>query len=111
MANGAPSPPLPGWLQPLVTVTTQVGVPTVFAGVLLYFVLFRVGDVLNTIAKQEEARTQIIRDSQTQIVATLKEQADVFVEAIQENIKENRRIAEETKRDREELMKKLLKAE
>lgn len=96
--GAAPSPPpgapLPGWLQPLVTITTQVGIPTVFAGVLLYFVLFRLDGMLQKIEDGEEARTRIIAAMQDTLVAALDRQTQAFERAIRENIQANRELAE-----------------
>jgi hypothetical protein len=83
----APSgPPLPGWLGPLVAIVTQVGVPTVVAGVLLYFVLFRIDTSMKYIQAQEDARTQLVMQMQKQLVETLDQQTDRFEAAIEKNI-------------------------
>jgi hypothetical protein len=85
--------PLPGWLGPVVTLTTQVGVPTVVAGVLLYFVLFRVDGAMKVIQENEETRTKIIAAMQETLIATLNTQTDKFVRAIDANIAANRELA------------------
>jgi hypothetical protein len=87
------APPLPGWLGPIVTITTQVGVPTVIAGVLLWFVLFRLDTALRTIEQSEEDRVRIIQAVQESLVAALDRQTHAFEKAIQENIEANERIA------------------
>ena len=95
-----PAAPLPGWLGPLVTVTTQVGVPTVVAAVLLWFVLFRVDGAMKVIQDNEEERTRMVNAMQdTLIVAInrnterLDRQTDKFVAAIDQNIAANQAIA------------------
>jgi hypothetical protein len=87
---GAPGPPLPGWLGPLVSVTTQVGVPTVVAGVLLWFVLFRVDGTLKLIQDQEETRTRMVSAMQDTLVAALDRQNKSFADAIDKNIQFNK---------------------
>ncbi len=82
--------PLPGWLGPIVTVTTQVGVPTVVAGVLLYFVLFRVDGALKIIQEEEETRTKIAAAMQDSLVAALDRNNKTFNDAIDRNIAYNR---------------------
>jgi hypothetical protein len=91
---------LPGWLGPIVTVTTQVGVPTVVAAVLLWFVLFRVDGAMKVIQENEEERTRMVNAMQdTLIVAInrnterLDRQTDKFVAAIDQNIAANQAIA------------------
>lgn len=110
MANGTPgsSPPapLPGWLGPIVTVTTQVGVPTVIAGVLLWFVLTRMGTTLDVIEHAEEDRTRIVAAMQETLVDALDRQTKSFEAAMHENIMTNQRIAEDMKRDRQELLQR-----
>lgn len=92
MANGtAPSSqPLPGWLGPIVQVTTQVGVPTVIAGVLLWFVLFKMGGTLDMIQHQEEDRTRIVKAMQESFLASQREQTDAFDKSIKANIEANK---------------------
>ena len=90
--------PLPGWLQPLVQVTTQVGVPTVFAGILLWFVLSRVMGTLELMQKMEEDRSRVVIAMQSTLIEALDRQADRFVEAINENIKVNKELAAERAR-------------
>lgn len=84
---------LPGWLGPIVTVTTQVGVPTVVAGVLLWFVLFRVDGTLKMIQQQEEDRTRMVAAMQDTLIAALDRQTKDFVTAIEKNIEANKTIA------------------
>src|SRR5262245_35462977 len=68
-ASGPPPvAPLPGWLGPIVTVTTQVGVPTVIAGVLLWFVLFRLDTTLKVIERSEDDRVRVIAAIQDTMV-------------------------------------------
>jgi hypothetical protein len=86
----APGPPLPGWLGPLVSVTTQVGVPTVVAGVLLWFVLFRVDGTLKMIQDEEENRTRMVSAMQDTLVAALDRQNKSFADAIDKNIQFNK---------------------
>ena len=95
-----PAAPLPGWLGPLVTVTTQVGVPTVVAAVLLWFVLFRVDGAMKVIQDNEEERTRMVNAMQDTLIAAinrnterLDRQTDKFVAAIDQNIAANQAIA------------------
>ena len=95
-----PLAPLPGWLGPLVTVTTQVGVPTVVAAVLLWFVLFRVDGAMKVIQDNEEERTRMVNAMQDTLIAAinrnterLDRQTDKFVNAIDQNISANQAIA------------------
>lgn len=67
----------PSWLAPLVSVTTQLGVPTVFAGVLLWFVLFKVGATLETIEQNEIDRTKLLLSMQESFVAAVQQQAQL----------------------------------
>jgi hypothetical protein len=94
-AAGGPSgsAPLPGWLGPIVTITTQVGVPTVIAGVLLWFVLFRLDTALKAIEQAEEDRVRIIATVQDNLVHALDRQAARFEQAIHDNIEANRDLA------------------
>lgn len=95
-----PLAPLPGWLGPLVTVTTQVGVPTVVAAVLLWFVLFRVDGAMKVIQENEEERTRMVNAMQDSLIAAIErntnrldKQTDTFVRAIDDNIRANQAIA------------------
>jgi hypothetical protein len=95
--GGTPSPPaapLPGWLGPVVTLTTQVGVPTVVAGVLLWFVLFRIDGAMKDIQEQEDARTKLVAAMQESVIAALERNADRFEKAIDKNISINQAIAD-----------------
>lgn len=93
-ASGSSPPPLPGWLGSAVQVTTQVGVPTVFAAVLLYFVLFRVTATLETIQKNEDRRTELLQVVQKAFADSINQQTEAFQAAIAENIRVNRELAE-----------------
>jgi thermostable 8-oxoguanine DNA glycosylase len=99
MANGGPvtsaagPAPLPGWLGPIVTITTQLGVPTVVAAVLLWFVLTRIDTALQKIQVQEDLRTQFVADMQRDLIATLEKQTVAFQAAIAENIAVNKEHA------------------
>jgi hypothetical protein len=90
---GTPAAQLPSWLGPIVQITTQVGVPTVIAGVLLWFVLFRLDTTLRVIEQSEEDRVKIIAAVQDSVVAALDRQTRAFEKAIDENIQANRMIA------------------
>jgi hypothetical protein len=99
MGNGSVGPAgpgqnLPGWLGPIVTVTTQVGVPTVIAGVLLWFVLFKMGGTLDLIQHQEEDRTRIVAAMQDSFIAALGKQNDAFDKSMQRNIEANKMMAD-----------------
>lgn len=93
-SSGYPPPPLPGWLGSAVQVTTQVGVPTVFAAVLLYFVLFRVTATLEVIQKNEDRRTEMLATVQKAFAESITQQTAAFEAAIRENIAVNRELAE-----------------
>ena len=67
----------PSWLTPLISITTQLGVPTVFAGVLLWFVLFKVGGALESIEQHEIDRTKILLSMQETFVAAVQQQAEM----------------------------------
>jgi hypothetical protein len=97
-------PPLPGWLGSAVQVTTQVGVPTVFAGVLLYFVLTSVVGTLEQMKKNDEDRMRMLAAMQDSLIGTLNNQTttferslatqtDRFVAAVNANIATNQGIA------------------
>ena len=92
--SGAPPAPLPGWLGPLVTITTQVGVPTVVAGVLLWFVLFRIDGAMKDIQEQEDTRTQMVAAMQDSVIAALERNAERFEQAIDKNMRLNQELAE-----------------
>jgi hypothetical protein len=97
MANGAvggPGQSLPGWLGPIVTVTTQVGVPTVVAGILLWFVLFRVDGAMKIIQEQEETRTKMVSAMQDSLVAALDRQSRIYSDTMDRNIAANRIAAD-----------------
>jgi len=87
------APAQPAWLQPLITVTTQLGVPTVIAGVLLWFVLARVDGTLKLIQEQEDARTKIMLTMQESMAAALDRLGTRVDDAIHENIKANQDLA------------------
>jgi len=69
-------PAQPSWLAPLVSVTTQLGVPTVFAAVLLWFVLFKVGGTLEKIEQNELDRTKLLVSMQEAFVAAVQQQGE-----------------------------------
>jgi hypothetical protein len=60
LANGT-QPPLPGWIGSAVQVTTQVGIPTVFAMVLLWYVLFKFEASMDKITARLEANAQSVQ--------------------------------------------------
>lgn len=94
---GAPPPgaaALPGWLGPVVTLTTQVGVPTVVAGVLLWFVLVRVDGAMHEMLKADAERTQIIAAMQDKLIQALDQQSQKFEQAIALNIQTNKDLAD-----------------
>jgi hypothetical protein len=97
MTNG-PLTPLPGWLGSVVQITTQVGVPTVFAGILLWFVLFRMDAALRVIEQSEDARTKLITTVQEKLAAHMDRQGELFEQAMQENVKANRENADRFER-------------
>ena len=76
-------------------VTTTLGIPTVIAAVLLWFMLTRVdtGDA-EAFRQQEDLRTQFVAQMQKDLVATCEQNADRFEEAIQANIAANRDLME-----------------
>jgi hypothetical protein len=91
-APAGPTAPLPGWVGSAVQVTTQLGFPAVVAGVLLWFVLTRVGDSLGQIQQQEEARTRMVAAMQQTLIDALDRQTAAFVKAIEENKQVNREL-------------------
>jgi len=93
-AAPVPVTPVAGWLAPLIQVATQFGVSTVFAGILLWFVLTKMTSVLYSIEKWEEERTRVLNASQAQIMAALEKQSASFEKAIQMNIEANQRLAD-----------------
>ena len=57
MANGPPNgtpSPVPAWLQPLSQIITTVGIPSLFAVVLLWYVLTKLDSALRIIMANEE---------------------------------------------------------
>lgn len=97
-------PGTPAWLTPVVQVTTQFGVPTVFAAVLLWFVLTRVGGTLDQMQKADDDRVKILAAMQDNLITTLDRQTKTFEvaldrqttafeKAIRDNIEANRAIA------------------
>jgi hypothetical protein len=91
--HGESNLPLPGWLGPVVSLTTQLGIPTVIAGVLLWFVLFRIDGAIKAIMQQEDLRTQFVARMQHDLITTLDRQTTAFEEAIQESIAVNKQHA------------------
>jgi uncharacterized membrane protein (DUF4010 family) len=91
---GPPAPaPLPGWLGPVITLTTQVGVPTVVAGVLLWFVLFRLDGTLTVMRQSGDDQVRTLAAMQDTLIAALDKQAERFERAIAENIAVNKELA------------------
>ena len=103
----APAQPLPGWLGPIVTVTTQVGVPTVVAGVLLWFVLTRVDSTMRSIQDEEETRTKVVAAMQDTMIAAFDRQTKAFTDAIENNIRTNKELAQQAHEERLRVMEKL----
>ena len=101
MANGTPGTPqnpltvIPGggWLSIALQAITTVGLPTVFACVLLWFVLTRIDTALKVIGTQEEDRTKIVAAMQDSLVNALDRQSKLFSDAIDRNIAANRDIS------------------
>jgi hypothetical protein len=104
--SGGGGPAVPGWLQPVVQVTTTLGVPTVIAGVLLWFVLFRLDTALKIIEGAEEDRVKIVAAMQDSLIVALDRQADRFERSIHENMALNQRLADDAKRDREQFLQR-----
>jgi|SRR5215813_1011175 len=90
----ADTPQQPWWLQPLLTLITQVGVPTVIAGVLLWFVLFRLDSTLHIIEHAESDRTALLISMQDNVVKTLENQTEKFTDVMRANVEVNKRIAD-----------------
>lgn len=101
---GVPPQPLPAWLGSSVQIVTQVGVPTVFAAVLLYFVLTNVVGTLGQMQKNDEDRMRMLAAMQDSLIGTLNKQTDTFerslatqtdrfVAAVNANIATNQGIA------------------
>jgi hypothetical protein len=89
-----PSSSVPAWLAPVVQITTSLGVPTVFAGVLLWYVLTRIDGAMRIIQEQEDTRTKMVAAMQDTLISTLERQTTAFEAAIHENIAVNRELAE-----------------
>jgi hypothetical protein len=87
-------PGLPAWLAPVVQLTAWLGVPTMFAGILLWFVLTQVGSAMSTIQRAEDERIKAVLAMQQALVTTIERQTDRFEKAMDENIKVNRELAE-----------------
>lgn len=88
---------LPGWLGPVATLTTQVGVPTMVAAVLLWFVLFRMDTTLRIIESAESDRVKIIATMQESVLNALDRQTQATVQAMRDNVTANQAIAAEMK--------------
>ena len=86
MANGTP-PPIPGyaWVDTAARLVTTVGVPTVFAAYLLWFVTTRVGATLEVIEANEQARTKMLQETQNVFVTAIEGQTVRFEQALKEN--------------------------
>jgi hypothetical protein len=52
--------PLPGWIGSAVQITTQVGIPTVFAMVLLWYVLFKFEGSMDKITERLERNAEAV---------------------------------------------------
>jgi len=73
----------PSWLAPLTSTVAQLGVPTVFAGVLLWFLLVEVGGTLKTIEQNEIDRTKLLLSVQETFVAAVQKQSELSAQLIQ----------------------------
>jgi len=89
-----PTTPQPWWLQPLITIITQVGVPTVIAGVLLWFVLVKLDGVLHDVAHAQEDSVRTLAVMQETLIGALDRQSTRFEQAIRDNMAANRELAE-----------------
>lgn len=104
MAGGLPPGPgiapqaLPSWLGPIVAVVTNVGLPTVFAGILLWFVLTRLAVVLDGITRAEAARTAAVASLEEEWTAALEVQTRAIVAALEENRRVAEAVGEELRR-------------
>jgi hypothetical protein len=78
----------------VVTLITQVGVPTVVAGVLLWFVLFRLDMTLRQIEVAEAERVKILLRLEDSFVEALERQNVRFETVVRENIQANRDLAD-----------------
>ena len=94
MADAAQGTVQPWWLQPLITLLTQVGVPTVIAGVLLWFVLFRLDSTLRVIEQAEQQRIELLNNMQETVLKALDNQTDKFTAVMQANVDVNKRVAD-----------------
>jgi hypothetical protein len=68
--------PLPGWVGSAVQVIAQLGIPTVFATVLLWFVLSNVSDTLKHIEHAEVERTKLLAGIEESFVAAINKQSE-----------------------------------
>lgn len=88
MANGTangPSP-VPGWLQPVSQIITTIGIPSLFAVVLLWYVLTKLDSALRVIMENEDARTQKLTRIEATFESSLEKQTAAFNAAILANI-------------------------
>jgi hypothetical protein len=85
MANGTTPVAVPAWIQTVSGLVTTVGVPTVVAGVLLWFMLTRVDTALRQIQAEEDRRTQFVAAMQKDLIETLTDQTTRFEAAIEKN--------------------------
>jgi len=93
-------PPLPGWVGYAVTIVTQVGIPTVFACVLLWFVLTGLASTLKHIEELEDERATILGgmqsrlvEMQAKLVDSLDRQTAEMVRLLDANVAANQAIA------------------
>jgi len=93
-------PPLPGWLGYAVAIVTQVGIPTVFACVLLWFVLTGLATTLRHIEDLEDERATILGgmqsrlvEMQAKLVDSLDRQTAEMVRLLDANVQANQAIA------------------
>jgi len=89
-----PPPGIPTWIGYVATLITQVGVPTVLAGVLLWFVLFRLDGILHHIEEAETERTRLLVSMQDTVIKSLDNQTERFSSVMQQNVEVNKRIAD-----------------
>jgi len=76
------TPAVHPWLDPFLQIATQLGVPTVFAGVLLWFVLFKVGGTLENIEDNEIQRTKLLTSMQETFVTAVQQQSEMSAKLI-----------------------------
>jgi hypothetical protein len=108
MANGPNGPAaVPAWLAPLTDTIKTLGIPTVFAVVLLWFTLTKLDSALRVIMDNEEARTTKLTVLENAFVAAIDRQTVAYQTAMQANL-QALRDATEAERQQAAVTQRLL---